>query len=160
MRILVLGLGNLLLQDEGIGVHVVHRLEREYRFPDGVEILDGGTSGMELMGPIANSGYLIVVDAVKSDAPPGTLVCLKGDEVPRFFSAKLSPHQVALSDILAVLRLMGEEPDNITVIGVEPETLELGTDISPTLSGKEDALVEMVVDELSLLGYRPQPLAG
>ena len=91
MRILVLGLGNLLLQDEGIGVHVVHRLEREYRFPDGVEILDGGTSGMELMGPIANSGYLIVVDAVKSDAPPRHVGMFEGRRGPQIFQRKAIP---------------------------------------------------------------------
>ncbi len=159
-NVLVLGVGNLLMQDEGIGVHVVHRLEREYRFPEGVQVLDGGTSGMELMEPIANSRYLIVVDAVKNGCPAGTLIRLTGAEVPTFFNNRLSPHQLALSDVLAALRLTGEEPERVTIIGIEPETIELGTELSPALVGEVGALIREVVTELSSMGYPPEPLVG
>ncbi len=154
-NVLVLGLGNILLRDEGIGVHVVKRLASNCLFPQEVVILDGGTSSMELMEPIADCDCLIVVDAVKNETSPGTLMRFDGAEVPAFFRTKLSPHQIALSDVLAALRLTGEHPVRVTVFGIEPETVEPGTEPSATVSAKEDALIDMIVDELRSLGFSP-----
>lgn len=92
MRILVLGVGNILLTDEAIGVRIVEALEQRYTLPDFVEILDGGTAGMELLGDMANRDHLIIADAIVSKKnAPGTIMVLRDDEVPALFTNKISP---------------------------------------------------------------------
>jgi hydrogenase maturation protease len=151
--VLVLGLGNILLQDEGIGVRVIERLKRDYEFPCDVEVLDGGTAGMALYEHVIDREHLIVVDAVKTGHSPGTLVTLNNDEVPAFFRNKVSPHQLALSDILAALQIAGNSPPQITVIGIEPLNLNTGLDMSNTVISQIDALATMVAGHLRQLGY-------
>ena len=104
MRIVVLGVGNILLSDEGVGVRTVQKLEEDYLIPDGVEVIDGGTTGMEMLDDLGHADHLIIVDAMRSGKPPATITRLAGAEVPVFFRTKLSPHQVGLSDVLATLR--------------------------------------------------------
>src|SRR5574340_711188 len=123
MRIVVLGVGNILLSDEGVGVRAVESLKRDYRLPPEVEVIDGGTSAMEMLDDLAHADHLVIVDAVRSGKPPATLVRIAGDDVPVFFKTKLSPHQIGLSDVLATLALTGEAPGGVTVIGVEPVSL-------------------------------------
>lgn len=92
MRILVLGVGNILLTDEAIGVRIVEALEQRYTLPDFVEILDGGTAGMELLGDMASRDHLIIADAIVSKKnAPGTIMVLRDDEVPALFTNKISP---------------------------------------------------------------------
>jgi hydrogenase maturation protease len=122
--VLILGLGNILLQDEGVGVRVVEQLQRQFRISGAVEMLDGGTAGMSLLEHIRNRDHLIVVDAVRTSQTPGTMITLSGEEVPAFFQSRVSPHQMGLADMLAALELMGEKPAEVTVIGVEPQNLD------------------------------------
>ncbi len=157
MSVLVLGVGNLLLKDEGVGVRVIEALERRYRFPDGVELLDGGTAGMELMNAMAGRDHVILVDAVKTGAPPATVVRLAGDEVPAFFRTKISPHQLAISDVLAALTLAGEKPDHVVVIGVVPKDLGTGLEMSPEIEACMEPMIAAVVAELTELGMAPRP---
>lgn len=154
--VLILGLGNILLQDEGVGVHVVRRLQRDYRFPPGVELLDGGTAGMALYDDLVDRSHIIVIDAVNAGKPPGTLVSLTTNQVPSFFRNKVSPHQMALADILAALDIMGKKPADITVFGVQPRDLELGLELSDLLEGCVSPLVGKVVARLDELGYAPE----
>ena len=101
---LVLGLGNILLGDEGVGVRVVERLLERYDFPEGVRVMDGGTLGLDLLPYVEDASRLLVVDAVQARKPPGTLVRMTGDEIPVFLDAsKVSPHQEGLQDLLAVV---------------------------------------------------------
>ena len=155
MNVLVLGLGNILLRDEGMGVRVVRRLADNYRFPPQVTLLDGGTSGMELMGPIADCDCLILVDAVRNGSPPGTLMRFDGSELDPVFRTKLSPHQIALSDVLAALRLTGEHPERVTLFGIEPGTVETGTEPTAAVAEKEGELIAIIVKELEDLGLPP-----
>ena len=158
--VLVLGLGNILLQDEGIGVRVIERLKRDYEFPPDVEVLDGGTAGMALYEHIIDRRHLIVVDAVKTGRSPGTLVTLNNDEVPAFFRNKVSPHQLALSDILAALQIAGNSPPQIIVIGIEPLHLDTGLDMSATVADQIGTLITMVVEQLSQLGYAANKISS
>jgi len=151
--VLVLGLGNLLLEDEGIGVHAVAALTRANRLPEAVEVVDGGTAGMDLLDTIAGRRHLVVVDAVSTGRPPGSLVRLAGAEVPAFFQTKLSPHQLGLADLLASLTLLDAAPQTVTVLGFEPVGLDLSTDLSAAGAGALDALVMMILDELGGLGF-------
>jgi hydrogenase maturation protease len=124
-NVLVLGAGNILLSDEGIGVRVVEALQQRYQAPEGVEILDGGTCGINLLDVIAGRDHLILVDAVDTGSPPGTVVRLVDDEIPAVFRTKSSPHQLSLQDVLALLRLLDASPAHVTVIGVQPASLDI-----------------------------------
>jgi hydrogenase maturation protease len=151
--VLILGLGNILLQDEGVGVRVVERLQRDYRITGTVEVLDGGTAGMSLLEHVRNRDHLIVVDAVKTGQAPGTVITLSGKEVPAFFETRMSPHQMGLADMLAVLDLMGEKPPDVTVIGVEPRDLDVGLELSDLVSTRIDALLDRLIGKLRSLGF-------
>ena len=104
MSILVLGLGNILLSDEGVGVRIVEALEASHELPADVEVLDGGTSGMDLLDMVAERDCLIVADAVNADGPAGRLIRLEDDNIKMLFETRFSPHQLGLSDLLAALR--------------------------------------------------------
>jgi hydrogenase maturation protease len=157
VSILVLGLGNILLSDEGVGVRVVEALDAAHDLPDEVEVLDGGTSGIDLLDTVADRDCLIVADAVNADAPAGRVIRLENDDIRMLFETKFSPHQLGLSDLLANLRLIGKAPRRIVVIGVVPQNLSLGLELSPAAAGGRDAAVAMIVDELTRLCAAPTP---
>ena len=157
MSILVLGLGNILLSDEGVGVRIVEALEAAHDLPDEVDLLDGGTSGMDLLDTVADRDCLIVADAVNADGPAGRLIRLENDDIRMLFETKFSPHQLGLSDLLANLRLIGKAPRRVVVVGVVPQNLSLGLELSPAAAGGRDAAVAMIVDELARLGAAPTP---
>jgi hydrogenase maturation protease len=157
MKVVVLGVGNTLRADEGIGVRVVEALERDYTLPAGVEAIDAGTSSMEMLEDLSHLDFLLVVDAIVAGKPPGTLVRLAGDEVPVFFRRNLSPHGIGLSDVLAALEFMGAEPRETVIIGVQPVSLELSTELTPTVAERLPELVAQAVAELSARGHAPMP---
>ncbi len=148
MRIVVLGVGNILLSDEGIGVRAVEKLQRDYDLPPEVVVIDGGTTGMEMLEDLSNADHLIIVDAVRSGKAPASIVRLADEQVPVFFKTKLSPHQIGLSDVLATLAFIGEAPGGVTVIGVEPVSLETGMVLSPQVEARLPELMELLVTEL------------
>lgn len=151
-RVVLLGVGNILLTDEGVGVRVVEEIERRYEIPAQLTVIDGGTSGMELLDDLAGADHLLIVDAVKSGAAPGSVLRLANGEVPRFFTTKLSPHQVGLCDVLATLQLMGESPGETVIVGVEPASLELAMELSPGVQAVLPQVVEQVRTELLRMG--------
>jgi len=150
---LVLGLGNCLIEDEGIGVAAIEYLHKHYDMTEDVELLDGGTSGMGLLDDLRNRQTVIVLDAVNTGAEPGDLVVLVDDQVPAFFRSKVSPHQLALSDVLAVLMLTDEQPKNISVIGVEPVSLKTRIGLSAPVKQQLLPMVEQVIRQLHDAGY-------
>ena len=157
--VLVLGMGNLLLEDEGLGVRALEILQQRYEIPPEVELLDGGTTGMGLLDDISGREHLIVLDAVQTGDPPGTLVRLAGDDVPVYFSMRISPHQLGLSDVLATLELSGEKPAEVVVLGLVPQSLEMSLELSGLINGKLGDLAGAAVRELERLGYPLGPTA-
>lgn len=157
MRVVVLGIGNTIMSDEGVGVHAVGALRRAYTLPDFVDIIDGGTSSMELLDDLADVDLLVVVDAVKAGKPEGTLVRLADSEVPVFFRSKLSPHQIGLSDVMASLEFVGQFPKRMVVIGVQAENFELGLEMTPLIASRVPELVAMVAAELAEHGIAALP---
>ena len=153
MRAVVLGVGNIILSDEAAGVRAVEALERGWLLPQNVMAIDGGTSGMEMIEDLSNLDFLVVLDVVKTGAAPGTVVKIAGDEIPVFFRHKLSPHQIALPDVLASLELLGTMPKEIVVLGVEFSSLELGLEMTPLIAQKVPALAAMAAEELLARGY-------
>jgi hydrogenase maturation protease len=145
----VLGLGNILLRDEGIGVQVVQRLQERYEFPLEVQVLDGGTLGMEILPYVEAAAQVVVVDAVEMGAEPGTTARFEGEDIPEFLSVKVSPHQMGLVDLLAVARLRDLYPEKLVLWGVQPDVIEVGLDLSPRVAEQVEVLVDKVLDELN-----------
>ena len=160
MRAVVLGIGNTILTDEAAGVRAALALEQAYKVPANVLVIDGGTSGMEMIEDLSNLDFLIVIDVVRTGAAPGTVVKIAGDEIPVFFRQKLSPHQIALPDVLASLELLDTMPKEIIVLGVEPISLELGMEMTATIAEKIPVLASMAADELVARGYPLEALAA
>lgn len=152
MGILVLGIGNLLLSDEAVGVRLVEALEQRFEIPPGVEVLDGGTAGLELMEAMANREHLIVADAVFTSQPPGSVAVLHDKEIPAMFSRKVSPHQLGLCDVLMALQLTGESPRQLTLVGVVPESLAPGIGLTPTVTQAMEPALEQILAALRLSG--------
>jgi hydrogenase maturation protease len=152
MDILVLGVGNLLLQDEGAGVRALEEFANRYDTPAGVELLDGGTSGIELLHYFQGRDRLIILDVVKCGNPPGTVVRLEGEEVPAIFMSKISPHQLGISDLLAVCRLLGKMPAEVVLLGIEPKIMGTGFALSDEVSGNLGKLADLLALELAGCG--------
>ncbi|MDM8568313.1 HyaD/HybD family hydrogenase maturation endopeptidase [Thiotrichales bacterium HSG1] len=152
--LLILGVGNLLLTDEGIGVHAVNDLLQKYHIPDGIEVVDGGTAGMELLTFIARARQVIILDAIKTGQKAGTIICLEDEQVPVFFRTKLSPHQLGLSDILAAVKLTGEQPEKVTIFGIEPHKIELGMELSDIVAVQLDSFIDLIVKKVNGLGFK------
>ena len=151
-NILVLGAGNVLLSDEGAGVLVVEQLQRSYVFPPQVELIDGGTMGLDLLGYLDDKSHLFIVDAIVSTQPPGSVLIEKLLDPPAYFRQKISPHQIGLSELLAVAAMQDCLPPAITLFGIVPLDLSTGIGMSREVSGAVGQVVLAVVQELGLLG--------
>jgi hydrogenase maturation protease len=150
----VLGIGNLVMTDDGVGVRVVHLLEERFRFPAEVTLLDGGTLGLDLLPKLEGVDRLIVLDAVETGKEPGTVVRLAGDEIPLAMATKLSPHQMGLKDLLSVAALIGCAPGEMVFWGVQPASVEMGTELTPPVAARLDLLANHVLDELAEWGVQ------
>lgn len=155
MRIVVLGVGNTLLSDEGVGVHAVTRLVELYDLPETVEVIDGGTSGMDCLDQVSGADHLLIADCMRSKQEPGTITRLTGEQIPAFFKTRISPHQVGLSDMLAALNFHDMMPKNIVLYGVEPESMALGMEPTATVAAQLPELVEKLAAELAGMGAVP-----
>jgi hydrogenase maturation protease len=155
--ILVIGMGNVLMQDEGIGVRAAEELEQRYRIPAGVEVVDGGTTGMELFAPMRRARCLIIADAVNAAEPAGTLVRIANEQIPAFFQTKISNHQLGVSDLLALLALKGETPEQVIIVGMVPHSLENRLGLTPEAQAGLEGMVQMLVEELAALGISLEP---
>lgn len=159
-KILVLGLGNILLRDEGIGVRVVERMMEEFDFSENVQLMDGGVRGMILMDPITQADSVIVVDAVINDHPPGTLYRLDGDDLRLSVAFKNSVHDMDLLETLCCCELIsGQRPDAV-IVGIEPKDYQSDplVEISPELVEKIPEMMRMALDEIEAAGgsYTPK----
>ena len=159
MRAVVLGVGNILLSDEGVGVRAIEALREGWLLPPEVEVIDGGTSGMELLEDLSRADLLVVADAVKAGKPPASIIRIAGADVPVFFRAKISPHQVGLSDVLADLEFMDESPRETVIIGVQPVSMETRMELTPEVAARLPEVVGMIVAELRAHGIVVQSRA-
>jgi hydrogenase maturation protease len=156
-KIVILGVGNLLLSDEGIGVHVATELMK-MSLPPEVSVVEGGTDGFRLLNIITEVERLIVIDAVKGDAAPGSIYRFDIDEVRNCPSGfKTSVHQIGILEVLDLSALIGKTP-HTTVIGIEPKSLEMGMELSPEIKAKVPRMIELVMDELKIeTKHHPSP---
>ena len=151
-HILVLGVGNILLQDEGLGVRAVERLAAIYDLPENVELLDGGTLSLDLLPRLDGVEALLLVDAVRAGGPAGALVRLEGDAIQAALAVKMSVHQVGLQELLAVSAFQGTRQPRVVLWGMEPAAIDWGLELSPTVAAGMEALVEVIVRELRAWG--------
>ena len=134
-RKIVLGLGNTLNSDEGLGVQGVKELEaRLGKLASRVEFLDGGVLGLNLLPWVEEASHLLVLDAVNAHKEPGTLIELKRDEIPLYTGIKLSDHQVTFQEVLGLAQFRGHLPEHLHLIGIQPADLSTGVDLSPIVS--------------------------
>lgn len=155
--LLILGLGNVLCGDDGLGVAAVRRLQELYDVPDGVSLLDGGTLGLGLLPYIEDSERVLLVDAIRDDGPAGSFVRLSGEDVGPAVAHRLSVHQVGVTDLLDAARWRDRLPVELILLGLVPQSLELSIDLSPPLKARLDDLVERVAEEARRLGFAPIP---
>ena len=151
--LLVLGLGNVLLEDDGVGAAAVALLRDWYEAPPGVSVLDGGTLGLSLLPYLEGADAVILVDAVRTDAPPGSFVRLTGEDVAPAVATRLSAHQVGVADLLDGARWLGCYPRRVVLLGLVPASMELRVGLSPSVQPALPALVERIVEEGRTLGF-------
>jgi hydrogenase maturation protease len=150
--ILVLGVGNLLMSDEGAGVHCVNLLARDFVFSENVNLLDGGTLGTRLLGPIGNSSSLIVIDIAVYGNPPGTLYRLTIEDVCAGISAKNSMHQVSFTETIALAEMMEILPPTV-IVAIEPHDMQtMRPELSDVVAVELQDMVALVLKEISAAG--------
>lgn len=141
-QIVVLGLGNPLLEDDGAGLALLELLRERGQWPDAVELVDGGTWGLSLLPVICDADRLLVLDAVRTGAPAGTVLRGEGEAVPRLYQRLVSPHQIDLREVLAAAVLLDQLPTELTVVGIEPERTEgLRVGLTPAVEAALDVAV-------------------
>lgn len=144
----VVGVGNLLLSDEGVGIHVVKQL-MGMALPPEVEVIDGGVSGLGLMGTLVGADRLIVIDAVRAGEAPGSIYRFGTEDLTKYPERyKMSVHEISIVEVLHLSMLLGRTPKT-TIIGVEPRSLEMGMDLSPEIHARVPRIIELVFEELN-----------
>ncbi|HEX3015993.1 MAG TPA: HyaD/HybD family hydrogenase maturation endopeptidase [Desulfobacteria bacterium] len=146
-KIMIMGVGNVLLSDEGAGVHLLSELAK-YSLPENVELLEGGTAGMEMLHLFEDLAHLIIVDSINAGAEPGAIFKFKPDDIsvipPQF---NVSFHQVGLLEVLKMAQIFGKLPKTVTIFGIQPASLDWGMELTPKLKEKLPQLAQFVVDE-------------
>lgn len=151
---LVLGLGNILCGDEGIGCRVVEYLYATREYPPAVAIADGGTMGQELLGPVMEVSSLLLIDCGDFGLKPGETILRSNKGIPVWLGiAKMSPHQGSFSEVLALAQLKNRLPKNITLLAIQPEKLSFGEKLSRTLKDNLPAYASIVEEILAEWGF-------
>jgi hydrogenase maturation protease len=148
IRTTVLGIGNLLLKDDGIGVHAVEALWERHSFPEDVRLVDGGTKGLDLLPIIEDSDSLLIIDAVDFKSEPGTIRVIEGEDVKAFLDLKFSVHQIGIPDLLFAAAFSDKIPKKMCLVGIQPDIIEAGLEPSRKLSEKLQPLLDIVVGKL------------
>lgn len=147
-KINIIGIGNTLYSDEGVGVHILPLLEEALsEFPH-VEIIEGATDGMILLEPVEDADYLIIIDAINAGKQDGEIITIRNDEIPQYFGIKMSIHQVGFQEVLFAARLRDRLPKEMVMVGIQPASLELGVELSDIAKEKLPELVEAVVAQV------------
>lgn len=164
-RVLVLGIGNVLWADEGFGVRVVEEFHRNYQVPGCVRVLDGGTQGIYLVQYVRDADILVVFDAVDYGLEPGTLKVVEGDDVPKFLGVKkISLHQTGFQEVLAMAEMLGDYPERLILIGVQPVELDdYGGSLRPAVAAQVQPSIDIAIRYLEDAGIdvrrRSKPLS-
>ncbi|MGM0452260.1 MAG: HyaD/HybD family hydrogenase maturation endopeptidase [Thermodesulfobacteriota bacterium] len=150
-QVTILGVGSILMTDEGFGVRVIQAIDGQYAFPENVSVIDGGVLGLNLLGVLTEADHLIVIDAIRNKGEPGDLYRLTGDAIPDRIRAKNSLHQVDFLEALTLCQAVDNVPETV-ILGVEPEDIDsLSVELTPVVGNRIDAVIDMVLKELDRL---------
>jgi hydrogenase maturation protease len=145
VAISVIGLGNILLKDEGVGVHAINAIKDRYALSPEVEIIDGGTLGLDLLHFIEGKDKLLLIDAVDFKKEPGHIDVLEDDDIPATLFSKLSVHHIGLSDVLFAAKLKGVLPSKIRLIGIQPQSIRVGLEMTDCVAGKIERVIALII---------------
>ncbi len=154
-KIAVMGIGNILMQDEGIGVHIIKELEK-YDFNPDIALIDGGNMGMDLLSFFDEHDKMIIVDAVDFEENPGFIDSIENDDILTLFTTKMSLHHLGLKDVLSYAKLLDQTPNDLCLIGIQPEKIELEMQLSKTINSKIDTLTHLVLQKLKTWGVNSE----
>ncbi|MBC8214494.1 MAG: HyaD/HybD family hydrogenase maturation endopeptidase [Candidatus Marinimicrobia bacterium] len=146
--IVILGLGNTLLMDEGVGVFVANKLKDTYNFNPQIEIIDGGTFGLDLLPYIENKEKVLIIDAVNFGRQSGYIGVLKNDEIVVQINTKMSVHHIGLSDIISATKLRDTEPNEMVMVGIQPKSLDTGMELTTEIRNKIDDIIKIILTQL------------
>ena len=156
----LIGLGNPLMGDDGLGLAALAQLREQWEVPADVELVDGGTWGMNLLPVIEDAGRVLLLDAINAGTAPGTVIVIPRQRLPHYLAMKISPHQVDMADVLALAVLRGTLPDDTVAVGLQPSRVELSNELTDLLRCRLDGLVETVVRQPESWGHDCVPRAA
>ena len=146
-KIVIIGIGNVLLKDEGIGIHVINELEK-YKLPSNVEIYDGGTGGFKLIDLMHGANKVIFIDAVETGKAPGTIIVFKSEDVRLTYQKrKYSLHDTDLLEVLKMASLL-DNTTEIKIIGIQPKKIKYSTTLSQELKDSIPNIINIVFKEI------------
>ncbi|WP_312472996.1 HyaD/HybD family hydrogenase maturation endopeptidase [Neobacillus sp.] len=148
-KITILGIGNTLFSDEGVGIHLLPLLEEALKDVENIEIVEGLTDGMKLLGPVEDAENLIIIDAINAGKQGGTIITLVGDEIPAYFGIKMSVHQMGFQEVLLAAKMRERYPKQIVMFGMQPTSLELGVELTEINQSKLGELAKVVIDQIN-----------
>jgi hydrogenase maturation protease len=156
-RTAIVGIGNILMSDDGVGVFAVRELQKRYTFPESVKLIDGGTKSLELLPYIEGMERVLFIDAVDFNKHPGYIGELSGEKISEYFSTKLSVHQIALPDLIGVGRLTGMLTEELHLVGIQPLSVNTGYGLTEPIRARVDRLIEKVIEKLKQWNIYPEP---
>ncbi|MFQ5957314.1 MAG: HyaD/HybD family hydrogenase maturation endopeptidase, partial [Candidatus Brocadiales bacterium] len=140
---------NILLRDEGVGVRVVEKLKSEYPLPDNIEVMDGGTLGLRLIPYLEGREAIFIIDAIDRGGEPGELFRIEAEGIDDIYnSRKLSAHQIGLREVLALSRLQKILPKRVCLFGIQPQTVDVGLELSEPVTSRLNELIDMLLEEV------------
>lgn len=148
MAVGLIGIGNILLSDEGVGVHVVRTIREKYIFSPEIEIIDGGTLGLDLLPYFERFDKVLIVDAVNFSKEPGYVGIIEDNEIPAVLHTKLSVHHIGLADTLVAAKLMDMKLSKVSLVGIQPQSLDLRLEMTDTVSSKINTLIDLTLKKL------------
>jgi len=150
-EIAVMGIGNILMQDEGIGVHIIRELEK-YDFNPHIALIDGGNMGMDLLSFFYEYNKMIIVDAVDFEKEPGFIDTIENDDILALFTTKMSLHHLGLKDVLSYAKLLDQTPEDLCLFGIQPHKVEMEIELSQIVNSRIHELMTLVLQKLKIWG--------
>ncbi len=148
LKITIFGIGNILLSDDGVGVHALNQLADQYEFPESVRLIDGGTKGLDLLPLLEGMEKVMFIDAANFKKEPGTIDIVEGENIPAFLSSKLSVHQIGLPDLLFAAKLMEITPSEMCLVGIQPKSMETATEFSDEVKAQFKPFINTILRKL------------
>ena len=143
----MIGVGNLLLKDEGVGIHVLQALEKK-NLPPGVQLFDGGISGIGLLDFFQGASKALLIDAADMNRKPGTVLRFTPEDL-RVQEIRFSAHDIGVAEVLELARALGQSPQEVVIIGIQPKEIDWGTDLTPEVQASIPQVLQMIQEEIA-----------